>query len=279
MLIRKLKNIRRELTYWFFLAVLLLWSLFPILYVGISSFKLPTDIWAYPPRFTGPFAFDNYRRLAMKWPDYFTALRNSLIIMAGTSLMTIFCSIPAAFAFSRFGNKFLKLSAFFIIAVRMVPPIVITIPLFPLCNSLGLLDKHVTVVVLYSAFLVSLATWIMKTFIDDVPVELEEAATLDGCSKLQAFLRITLPLAAPGVVAVVIFASIFAWNEYLFAFIFASMASRTAPVALAEFMGAIMGVEWGALLAASIIHLVPMLILTWIVQKHLIRGMKVGAIK
>lgn len=279
MFTRKLRNIRKELVYWLFLAVLLLWSFFPILYVGISSFKLPTDIWTYPPKLAGPFALENYRHLAKKWPHYFTHLRNSLIIMAGTSLMTIFCAIPAAFAFSRFANRFLRGSALFIIAVRMVPPIVITIPLFPLCNSLGLLDKHATLVVLYSAFLISLATWIMKTFIDDVPVELEEAATIDGCSKLQAFLRITLPLAAPGIVAVVIFASMFAWNEYLFAFIFTSTASRTAPITLAEFMGAIMGVGWGALLAASIIHLVPMLILTWIVQKHLIRGMKVGAIK
>jgi len=276
---RKSMNIRKELVYWLLLAVLLLWSFFPILYVGISSFKSPSDIWTYPPKFAGPFSFENYRHLVNKWPHYFTNLRNSLIIMTGTGLMTIFCAIPAAFAFSRFSNKFLRFSALFVIMVRMVPPIVIVIPLFSLFNSLGLLDKHATLVVLYSAFLISLATWIMKTFIDDVPVELEEAATLDGCSKLQAFFKITLPLAAPGIVTVVIFASIFAWNEYLFAFIFTSTTSRTAPITIAEFMGAIMGVEWGTLLAASIIHLVPMLILTWIMQKHLIKGMKVGAIK
>ena len=279
MLSGKMKNIRRELIYFFLLAIVILWSFFPILYIGISSFKLPTDIWDYPPKFTGPFTFVNYRILIQKWPKYFTHLRNSLIITLGTGLITLFCSITAAFAFSRFRAKFLKLSAFFLIAMRMVPPIVITIPLFPLLNSLGLIDKHITLIILYSAFLVSLATWIMKTFIDDVPIELEEAAMIDGCSKVQALLKITFPLAAPGFVAVIIFTSILAWNEYLFAFVFSSTNARTAPVALAEFMGAIMGVDWGALLAASIIHLVPLLSLIWIIQKHLIRGMTVGAIK
>ena len=275
----KLKNIQREWIYFLLLTIVVVWSFFPILYIGISSFRLPTDIWDYPPRFTGPFTFDNYRILIQKWPEYFAHLKNSLIITIGTGLVTLFCSITAAFAFSRFRTRFLRLSAFFLIAVRMAPPIVITIPLFPLLNSLGLIDKHITLVGLYSTFLVSLSTWIMKTFIDDVPVELEEAATIDGCSKLQAFSKITLPLAAPGFVAVIIFASIFAWNEYLFAFIFTSTAARTAPITLAEFMGAIMGVNWGALLAASIIHLVPMLSLIWIIQRYLIKGMMVGGIK
>jgi len=276
---REFKNLRRELIYWLLLAIVLLWAFFPIAYIAISSFKLPMNVWNYPPTFAGPFAFDNYRDLILSRPDYFAHLKNSLIITGGVALMTLSCSILAAFVFSRFKNKSLRTPALFIITVRLVPPIVITVPLFPLLNSLGLIDKHITLVMLYSAFMVSLATWIMKAFIDGVPAELEEAAMIDGCSKLQAFVRITLPIAAYGVVAVVIFTSIFAWNEYLFAFIFTSSMARTAPVSLAEFVAAVMGVRWGSLLAASIIHLFPIMVLTWLIQKHLVKGMSLGGIK
>lgn len=247
--------------------------------MGVSSFKVPTEIWSYPPTLTGPFALDNYRDLILKWSEFFAHLRNSIIITAGAVLMTLFCSITAAFAFSRFKDELLKLPAFFLIAIRMLPPIVITIPLFPLLNSLGLLDTHGVMMVLYCAFMVSLATWIMKTFIDDIPVALEESAMIDGCSKLQAFTKITLPLAAPGLVAVIAFVSIEVWNEYLFAFVFTSSAARTAPTTIAELIGALMGVEWGVLLAASVIQLLPILILTIFIQKHLVKGMRVGALK
>jgi multiple sugar transport system permease protein len=276
---RRKRTFLTELPFYFLLAVVLLWSFFPILYITVGSFRLPTHIWDYPPKLTGPFTLMNYKLLAEKWGDYFINLKNSLIVTVFTGLVTLLSSVTAAFTFSRYRTKFLRVPAFFLIAVRMIPPIVITIPIFPLLNALGLVDRYITLVMLYSAFLVSLTTWIMKSFIDDIPVELEEAATIDGCSRLGAFFRITFPLAAPGFATVVIFAAIFSWNEYLFALIFTSWRTRTAPITIAEFTGAIMGVDWGALLAASIIHLFPMLILLWVIQRHLVRGMQVGAIK
>ncbi len=273
------RSFLKELPYYVLLAIVLLWSFFPILYIVVGSFKMPMDIWSYPPKFTGPYSFFNYQLLAKEWGEYFVHLKNSLIITIFTGLLTLFASVSAAFAFSRFKAKFMKVPAFFLIVVRMLPPIVITIPMFPILNALGLIDRYITLIVLYSAFLVSLTTWIMKSFIDDIPVELEQAATLDGCSAFGAFFRITFPLAAPGFITVVIFAAIFAWNEFLYALIFTSWKIRTAPITIAEFTGAIMGVDWGALLAASVIHLVPMLILLWAIQKHMVRGMQVGAIK
>jgi multiple sugar transport system permease protein len=264
---------------WAALLALLLWSFAPIAYILVSSFKLPLNIWEYPPTLHGPFTANNYLDVVSKWDAYTLHVRNSVIVTFGSSLATLAFALPAAFAFSRMGNRFLKVSALYLIAIRMVPPVVITIPLFPVFNDLGLLDKHITLILLYTAFEVSLAIWILKTFVDEVPVELDESAHIDGCTRLQAFVAITLPLCLPGVITVVIFTAVMAWNEYLFAFVFTSTSSRTAPVTLAEFIGAIMGVDWAALLAASIVHLTPMLVLTWLIQKHMIRGMKVGAIK
>ena len=275
----KLNNIIKEMIHWLLLAILLMWSFYPILYIALSSFKLPMDIWNYPPKLIGSFSFENYRELILERPEYFIHLKNSLIITTGTCLMTLFCAIPAAFALSRYKNIFLKSSAFFLIAIRMLPPIVIIIPLFPLFNSLRLIDKHITLIILYSVFVVSISTWIMKVFIDNIPIELEEAAMIDGCSKLQAFMRITLPLIKPGVIAVVLFSTILAWNEYFFAFLFTSTVSRTAPLTIADFLGSIMGMEWGQLLAASVIQLIPILILTLIMQEYLVKGMTLGSIK
>jgi multiple sugar transport system permease protein len=273
-----IRSLKRTIL-WVLLFLCLMWSFFPILYIAISSFKLPTNIWNYPPEIKGPFSVDNYKELVVKWPVFFKTLRNSALITVGTSLLTLICSVPAAFAFSRYRNKWLRIPALCLILVRMLPPIAITIPMFPICNEIGLVDKHITLILLYSAFEVSLSTWIMKTFIDEVPVRLEEAAMVDGCSRLQAFIRIVLPLSSPGFVAVIVFNTIFAWNEYLFAFVFTSSAARTAPITLAEFLGSIMGVAWGTLLAASTIQLVPILIVVWLLQRFLIKGMQIGAVK
>jgi multiple sugar transport system permease protein len=269
----------RRLLLYVMLLIALLWAFSPILYIAISSFKLPTNIWNYPPELKGPFSLHNYREIAEKWPVFFSTLKNSGLVTIGTGLLTLFCALPAAYSFSRFRQKWLRIPAFFIISVRLLPPIAITIPVFPVLNSLGLVDKHITLVLLYSAFGVSLCTWLMKTFIDDIPVELEEAAMVDGCSRLQCFWRIVLPLSSPGLVAVVVFTTIFAWNEYLFALIFTSFTARTAPITLAELLGAIMGVAWGSLLAAAAIHLAPIVIFVWLLQRFLIKGMQVGAIK
>jgi len=181
--------------------------------------------------------------------------------------------------YSRHRNRFLTYSAFFMIVVRMVPPIVITLPLFPALNYLRLSDTHVLLIVLYATFFVSLSTWIMKAFIDQIPREMEEAAFVDGANLFQTVTRVTLPLATQGLVASAVFVFIFAWNEFLFAFIFAANRAKTAPIIISEMQNAVTGVEWGPLFAAATLQVAPILVFVLLVQRFLIAGATVGSIK
>jgi multiple sugar transport system permease protein len=173
----------------------------------------------------------------------------------------------------------LRLPALLLITIRMFPPIVVIIPLFPVMNALGLLDTLAPLVFAGAAFGVSIATLLLKAFIDDIPPELEEAALIDGCTRFQAFYRVTLPLIAPGLAAVVVFISVGLWNEYLLPLVFTSSNARTAPVTIAIAINNIEGVQWGMLLAMSTIHLIPMLVLVMLMHKRLVQGMTMGAVK
>jgi multiple sugar transport system permease protein len=267
-------------TLWILLLSVVIWSIVPILYIVFSSLKDSNAIFEYPPRFVSKPTFSNYSRLITHWSSFFSGLKNSSIIAVSVVMLVLVCSTLTAFAFSRFSNRrFIKSSAFFMIAIRMFPPIIITIPLFPVLKTIGLVDTHITLIMLYVAFMVSLATWIMKSFIDDIPIELEEAAVVDGCTNLAVLIRITLPLSIPGIITTAIFTTIFCWNEFLFGFIFAPSAARTAPVTLNEMLGSVEGVEWGPLFAATTLQLLPMLLITWTLQKYLVRGMTLGAVK
>ena len=153
-------------------------------------------------------------------------------------------------------------SAFFLIFIRLIPPIVITLPLFPVVNWLGLNDTHLILIVLYATFFVSLGTMVMRTFIDQIPRELDEAAHgRRGDSRARSCRKVILPLAAQGMVAVAVFVIVFAWNEFLFAFIFTTTRAKTAPLVISEMIGAVDGVEWGVLFAAATVQLLPVLAL------------------
>lgn len=264
---------------WLLLAAALIWAAFPIVFMVASSFKLPSEIWAYPPRLFGTMNLDNYRQIARSSPTYYSDLWNSVKVTVLGVAVTIVISIAAAFVFSRLRLGWLRIPALLIITIRMFPPIVVIIPLYPLMSALGLLDTVTPLVLAGAAFSVSIATLLLKAFIDDIPAELEQAATIDGCNQFQAFFLITLPLIAPGIAAVVVFVAVGLWNDYLFPLIFTSTNARTAPVTIAVAISNPDGAAWGQLLAMSTIHLLPMLALVMLVHKQLVRGMTAGAVK
>ena len=260
-------------------ALLIAWSAFPIALVVLSSFKPPRDIFVYPPRWLFEPTLANYAGLWTRWPDFFRNLVNSAIVAAGATALAVLSSALAAFVYSRFRSKLLTATAFFMIFIRLFPPIVITLPLFPAINALKLNDTHAVLILLYATFFVSLGTLVMRAFVDQIPRELDEAAMVDGAGPFAVFRRVILPLCAQGMVAVGVFVLVFAWNEFLFAFIFTTTKAKTAPLTLSEMTGAVDGVEWGVLFAATTLQLAPIVTLVILAQRYLIAGLTAGATK
>ncbi len=255
------------------------WSLVPIGLIALSSFKADRDIFSP----TGAFSFAptlaNYEALWNRWGDFFFGLWNSFLVTVGATLLAVGVSLLAGFAYSRFASRGLQASAFFLIFIRLIPPIVVTLPLFPIVNWLGLNDTHLVLILLYATFFVSLGTVLMRTFMDQIPRELDEAAAMDGASRLTILRKVIAPLAMPGVLAVAVFVIVFSWNEFLFAFIFTATRAKTAPLVISEMIGSIDGVDWGILFAAATVQLVPVLLFVVFMNRYLVAGLTAGSTK
>ena len=260
-------------------ALAVLWSVFPIALVVLSSFRPQRDIFRIPPSFIFTPTFDNYARLLAEWPAFLPDMLNSVIITLGATLLTVLCATAAGYVYARHAGRWLAASAFFMVVVRMIPPIVVTLPLFPLVSFLRLNDTHIVLVLLYSAFFVSLATWIMRAFIAQVPQELEEAARVDGAHLGHIFRHVILPLVTNGMMAAGLFVAVYAWNEFVFALVFTTRDARTAPLVMSEMLSTTDGVDWGVLFAAATIQLTPVLLGVLAAQRYVIAGLTAGAVK
>jgi multiple sugar transport system permease protein len=260
-------------------ALILTWSLLPIAFMVVSSVKPGRDIFAVPPKFTFAPTLDHYVSLFAKWGGFFDGLLNSLLITAGATVLVLITSTLAGFSYSRYRGRGMARSVAFVVAVRLLPPVVITLPLFPIVNRIGLNDTHLVLILLYATFYVSLGSLLMRAFIDQIPRELDEAAMVDGANRATILLRVITPLALQGMLALAVFVIVYAWNEFLFAFIFTSTRAKTAPLVISEMLGSFDGVDWGVLFAASTLQLVPILAFVLLMQRHLVAGLTAGAIK
>lgn len=272
-------NVSGRIGVFVLLCIAVIWAFFPILFMISSSFKPGGLIWSYPPTLIADPTVSNYQGIAKLFPRFWASLFNSFIVTILTTSLTLVMAIASAFVFSRLRRPWLKLPAFLMIFVRMFPSIIVVIPLFPVFNELGWLDTIAPLVLCGAAFAVSMATLLIKTFVDDIPLELEEAAMIDGCSRVGAFTRITLPLLTPAIAAVSLVVAIGSWNEYLFPLVFTSNDARTAPVIIATAMGSEDGVAWGAVMAMATVYLAPPLLLVLMLHKQLTNVMTMGAVK
>lgn len=210
--------------------------------------------------------------------DFVGRLKNSIIIAFGATAASVILGLFAAYAFSRFEVPGSNDLLFFILSGRMLPAVVVTIPIFLMYRQLGLHDTHAGMILIYTVFNLSLTVWLLKGFIDEIPREYEEAAMVDGYSRFQAFYKIVVPQAATGIAATTVFSLIFVWNEYAFALMLTSQKARTAPPSIATMLGR-GGIEWSAIAAGTLVFLIPVLIIIFALRKHLLRGVTFGAIR
>ena len=256
------------------LVVLLVPFLFPLAWMLLSSLKTQVENTAYPPVWVFTPTLGNYREVFQKNP-FFTFTVNSLVVAVGSTGLALLLGLPGAYAIARFKRTGIALA---ILTARIAPGIGYLIPWFILFTKAKMIDTYAALILTHLIVALPLVLWVMIGFFEDVPGDLIESARIDGCTHFAAFLRIALPLAKPGIVATGILAFIFSWNNFLFSLIIAGFKTRTLPIAVYSFLS-YEEINWGGLTAAATVITLPVLLLALLVQKHIVRGLTLGALK
>ena len=257
-------------------AALTLFFLFPIYWLFMISFKTAEEIFSYPPKWwPGQLRFDTYAVL-FKDGDAVTVW-NSLVVAGASTLLAMLLGTLCAYSLARFRTGGEHLSNW-IISQRMVPPIAVVFPIFLLYVLLGWVDTYVGLVLLYTAFNLPYVIWMMRGYILDIPPSLEEAALVDGCTRWQVFWKVVLPMTRAGLFATAIFTFVFAWNEFLFALVFTRTEVTTYTVQVTHYFGG-QSNFWAKISAMSVLGTVPIFIVVAFMQRYLVRGISLGAVK
>lgn len=256
--------------------VVLLW-LFPVYWILLTSLK-PTRVINSPaPVFRFTPTLENYRDLFTHF-GFAQVLVNSIVVTVASCAAVMVIALLAAYALARMRVPGEQSIALWILSLRFIPAIAIGIPFYLEWQHLHLLDTWLGLILVYVAFNLPFAVWLLRGFLGEVPHELDEAALLDGLSRLQIIRRIMVPVALPGIAATAIFTFVFTWNEYLMALLLTSVKAVTVPVTISKFIMPY-SILWGDLSAAVVIQLVPMLLVVFLLQRHIVRGMTLGAVK
>lgn len=249
----------------------------PIILMALNSLQTTEQILASRSIVPASISWANYEGLTRT--PFFTYLRNSLIVSFGSTAFSVTAAVLAGYALSRFRNRLLEAYSSSLFAVQMFPIILALIPLFLLFRPLGLINSPLSVIIVYSVVNLPFVTWMARSYFDTIPRELEEAALIDGCGHIEAFVRIVLPLSGPGLAAVSIFAFLFSYNEYFVANVFLrTTEAMTLPVGIQMFMQQF-STDWGSLMAAATLTMLPTLILFLFVQKFITHGAIAGGVK
>ncbi|GAA0613481.1 carbohydrate ABC transporter permease [Paenochrobactrum glaciei] len=252
-------------------------ALLPYLWIVLTSFKGRLDILSPDPTWFFKPTLANYPAVFID-KDYMPLVFNSLIIATSTTILSIAIGAPAAYVFARHDFTGKEDLFFFFLTTRMAPPISIAVPLFMFFSNIGLTDTIFAVVIAHTTFNLSLVVWMMRGFFAEIPREIDEAAMMDGRSKLGAFIRVIVPMAAPGLAATAVLCFIMSWNEFLYAFILVAFEGRPLTVGIPGLITP-HGTLWGQVAAVAIVATLPIILFTFLVQKHLVRGLTFGAVK
>ena len=269
-------NQLNQFVYWLSILAIIIFVMFPIFWISLSAFKLPKDV-ATPSLFFEP-TFQNFEILFSDLFNFDELIINSLIVCLGVVAITVPLAAMAAYALSRyklFGKRVLLVG---ILATQFFPPVVLVLPYFALFRDLDLLDTHIALIILNLTRTVPFAIWLLKGFMDTLPIEIEEAAMVDGCTEFGILRYVVFPLSMPGVITAGIFSFLLAWNEFLYALLLTSRNSRTVIVGLVNVVGE-RDVPWEQMSAAGILVMVPMLLMAFAIRRYFVEGMTMGAVK
>ena len=259
------------------LAIVLIVFMTPIYLIASSSVKPTPIMFQKPPAFAFAPTWDHYLNLFTARP-FGKFIVNSLIVALGSTAFSLTFGTLAAYAISRIKHKRMNDIAFWILSMRMFPPIAVVVPYYIIFKAVGLLDTPFALIIIYSTANIPLTVWLMKGFFDEVPAALEEAAAIDGYGLLSIFWHVTLPLVAPGLAVSAVFCFIFSWNEFIFALMLTGSNAQTATVAVMSFWSSD-AVQWGRIMAGSFIILIPGVIFVLTCQRWLVRGLTMGSVK
>jgi multiple sugar transport system permease protein len=267
----------RALLWLILIAVVLLYG-FPFLYMLFTSFKTPLETISVPPRLLpSVWTVDNYVS-ALTRDGVLASFINSIITAVLSTLISLVLAIPAAYAVTRFRTRTGRIFIVLALVARMVPPIVIGVPMISIFRNLGISDTSLALAIAHTTISLPLSIWLMSSFFEAVPGELEEAAKIDGNSRLGALWRVVIPVTAGGVAVTAIFAFLASWNEFLFALLLTAVRSQTTPIVIANFQTQF-GLDWGSMTALAVIYSIPVILLTLLLQRHIVAGLTLGAVK
>lgn len=267
----------RILLWGLLLAALVLYG-FPFVYLLLTSFKTPLDAIAVPPTvWPSQWTLENYVS-ALSREGVPAALINSVVTAVISTVLSLVLAVPAAYAITRFRTPSGRVFIIAALVTRMVPTIAVGAPLVEVMRNIGLTDTSFGLALAHTTISLPLSIWLMASFFEAVPDELDEAAKVDGCSRLQALWRVVLPVVTGGLAVTAIFAFLASWNEFLFALLLTSVRAQTTPVVIANFQTQF-GLDWGGMTALAAVYSVPVIVLTLFLQRQIVTGLTLGAVK
>lgn len=263
---------------WLMAGLLLAVWAFPVLWALLTSFKSERDVLAYPPVWRFAPTLDNYREVIFGTSSILPNLWSSLVVSLSTTLLTMLFAIPAAYALARLNYPAKRASGFYVLATQMLPPMGLIIPYYLVLQKIGGLDSYSGLTAIYLSFSLPFAIWLMVSYFEDIPFEMEEAALLDRAGRMRTLWYVILPQVRGGIAVTTIFVFLNAWNEFLFAVVLGGNKVRPVTVAMFNFIS-VEQTQWARLAAGAMLAMAPVILIGLFAQRHIVKGLTVGAVK
>lgn len=276
---RRRKNLGRSVALAISVSLILLFSAFPFVWMAATAFKPPQEIFLWPPRFF-PIepTLENIENLFSR-TRFLTYFRNSVVVSTLTVLLTLTLAVPGGYSLTRFRFRGREAAAAMVLYAYMFAPIMIIIPFYVMIRNMGIANTHLALVLGYAAFCMPFALWMLRTFFQSIPMDLEEAARTDGASRWQAVVFVILPMALPGIIATGIFTFVLAWNDYIFVrILITSDELKTLPVGIADLYNSSV-IDWGMIMSSGMLVIIPVMLVFSYIQRYLVSGWGSGGVK